>query len=177
MRTIVTHLLRGTVVAAVMALCSPTSGAAQAHAHAATPSAEVQAAAHTIEALFAAAEGGDLRALDTLYAGDSLLVIEGAGINRGWADYRDNHLGPELKQFTNFRYRPFEIEARVVGEVAWVTYRYALMAEIGERRIDAVGRGTAILEKRGSRWVVRLTQTASRARRDGDPPMPAAPGR
>jgi len=35
-----------------------------------------------------------------------------------------------------------------------------------------VGRGTAILERRGNRWVVRLTQTASRARRPSDPPMP-----
>ncbi len=177
MRTMVTHFLRATTAAVVMALFLPTFGLAQAHVHPAAPSTEVQAATRAIEALFAAAERGDLRALDTLYAGDSLLVIEGAGINRGWADYRDNHLAPELKQFTNFRYRPFEIEARVVGEVAWVTYRYALMAEIGERRIDSVGRGTAILEKRGARWVVRLTQTASRARREGDPPMPPAPGR
>ncbi|MCL4865989.1 MAG: nuclear transport factor 2 family protein [Gemmatimonadales bacterium] len=177
MRPMVTHFLRATTAAVGLALFVPTSGLAQAHVHPAAPSTEVQAATRAIEALFAAAERGDLRALDTLYAGDSLLVIEGAGINRGWADYRDNHLAPELKQFTNFRYRPFEIEARVVGEVAWVTYRYALMAEIGERRIDSVGRGTAILEKRGARWVVRLTQTASRARREGDPPMPPAPGR
>jgi len=177
MRKTVTQLLRATTAAAGLVLLSPTSGLAQAHVHAAAPSAEVRAATHTLEALFAAAERGDLRALDTLYAGDSLLVIEGAGINRGWADYRDNHLSPELKQFTNFRYRPFEIEARVVGEVAWVTFRYALMAEIGERRIDSIGRGTAILEKRGTRWVVRLTQTASRARREADPPMPPAPGR
>lgn len=169
---------RGTAMAIVAALLlAPETGVAQAHVHPATAPAEVQAATRTIEALFAAAERGDLRALDTLYAGDSLLVIEGAGINRGWADYRDTHLAPELKQFTNFRYRPFEIEARVAGEVAWVTFRYALMAEVGERRIDSVGRGTAILERRGARWVVRLTQTASRARRDGDPPMPPAAGR
>jgi hypothetical protein len=39
----------------------------------------------TIEALFAAAERGDLAALDTLYAGEDLTVIEGAGIDRTWA--------------------------------------------------------------------------------------------
>ncbi|MCC6430324.1 MAG: DUF4440 domain-containing protein, partial [Gemmatimonadaceae bacterium] len=123
-------------------------------------------------ALFAAAERGDLTALDSLYAGDSLLVIEGAGMNRGWADYRDNHLAPELKEFRNFRYRPFEIEARVSGTLAWATYRYALSADVPDRKVDVVGRGTAILERRGDRWVVRLTQTASRARRPSDPPMP-----
>jgi ketosteroid isomerase-like protein len=125
-----------------------------------------------MRALFAAAERGDLAALDSIYAGDSLLVIEGAGINRGWVDYRDNHLAPELKEFRNFRYRPFEIEARVSGTLAWATYRYALSADVPDRKVDVVGRGTAILERRGDRWVVRLTQTASRARRPSDPPMP-----
>lgn len=150
--------------------------AAQGHAHAGhapAANAEVAAVIETIRALFAAAERGDLAALDSIYAGDSLLVIEGAGINRGWTDYRDNHLAPELKDFRNFKYRPFEIEARVSGDLAWATFRYALTADLPEdRKADVVGRGTAILEHRGNRWIVRLTQTASRARRPSDPPMP-----
>ena len=162
---------------AAITLTLSTAASGQAHDHptgpnAAPQGADAQRAVRTIEALFAAAERNDMVALDTLYAGDSLLVIEGAGINRGWKDYRDNHLGPELKEFKNFKYRPFEIEARVVGDVAWVTYRYAISAEMGERKIDSVGRGTAILERRGAKWVVRLTQTGSRARRPTDPAMP-----
>lgn len=123
----------------------------------------------TLEALFRAAERGDLAALDTLYAGDSLTVVEGAGINRGWTDYRDHHLAPELKEFQDFRYRPTEIEVHVAGVLAWALYRYTLQARVGERTIDNVGRGTAILERRGNRWVVRHTQTASRPRRPTDP--------
>lgn len=125
-----------------------------------------------IRAVFAAAERGDLVALDTLYAGDSLTVVEGTGINRGWADFRDNHLAPELREMKNFRYRPFEIEARAAGNIAWATFRYALQAEIAGRVIDNVGRGTAILERRGPGWVLRHSQTTSRARRAGDPVMP-----
>ena len=138
----------------------------------AAQSGDVAAVISTVQALFAAAERNDLRALDSLYAGDSLTVVEGAGINRGWADYRDNHLGPELKEMKNFRYRPFEIQARVSGDLAWAMFRYALAADIEGRPMDMVGRGTAILERRGTRWVVRHTQTASRARRPADPPMP-----
>ncbi|MCU0625038.1 MAG: nuclear transport factor 2 family protein [Gemmatimonadaceae bacterium] len=146
--------------------------------HAQAPrSAEARAAEATVRAVFAAGERGDLAALDTLYAGDSLTIVEGAGINRGWADYRDHHLGPELKEMKNFRYRPFEIEPRVQGDLAWVTFRYALQADMNGRAVDALGRGTMILERRGrgsaARWVVRHSQTASRARRAGDPPMPA----
>ena len=126
----------------------------------------------TVRALFAAAERGDVAALDTLYAGDSLTVVEGAGINRGWADYRDHHLTPELREMKGFRYRPFEIEARVSGDLAWAMFRYALQAEVNGRAIDALGRGTAILERRGGRWIVRHTQTNSRPRRPNDPPMP-----
>jgi ketosteroid isomerase-like protein len=130
----------------------------------------------TVREVFAAAERGDLAALDTLYAGDSLTVVEGAGINRGWSDYRDHHLGPELKEMKGFRYRPFEVETRLAGDLAWVTLRYALQATLGDRSLDMLGRGTMILERRGqgtaTRWVVRHSQTASRARRTGDPAMP-----
>ncbi len=168
------HSSTRAIAAAFTLLAAPAAIAAQVPT--VTTGPEAESAARMVQILFAAAERGDLAALDTLYAGDSLLVVEGAGINRGWRDYRDNHLGPELKEFRNFQYRPFEIEARVVGNLAWVTFRYAIGAEIGERKIDSVGRGIAILEKRGTRWVVRLTQTASRPRRAGDPPMPARAG-
>lgn len=171
-----TILPRGTrlvVLLSAMLVGAVAQAQSQAHdAHHSATNAEVAAVVQAMRALFAAAERGDLTALDSLYAGDSLLVIEGAGLNRGWVDYRDNHLAPELKEFRNFRYRPFEIEARVSGTLAWATYRYALAADVPDRKVDVVGRGTAILERRGDRWVVRLTQTAGRARRPSDPPMP-----
>ncbi len=135
-------------------------------------STDAERAAATLRALFAAAERHDLVALDTLYAGDSLTVVEGAGINRGWSDYRDHHLAPELKEMKNFRYRPYEVVARTSGDVAWVVFSYGIRAELGTRALDQVGRGTAILERRGANWVVRHTQTSSRVRRPADPPFP-----
>ena len=152
-------IVRRLAVAVVLTVALAGRATAQDHAHAghqASPNAEVASVIQAIQALFAAAERGDLAALDSIYAGDSLLVIEGSGINRGWTDYRDNHLAPELKEFSNFR----------------ATFRYALSADLPTGKADVVGRGTAILERRGARWVVRLTHTASRARRPSDPPMP-----
>ncbi len=137
-----------------------------------TSSADSARVVATIEAMFTATERGDMAALDTLYAGDSLTIVEGAGINRSWADYRDHHLGPELKEFKNFQLRPFEIEVRVTGSTAWAMFRYTLRATMGERALDLVGRGTAILERRGDRWVVRHKQTGNRPRRPTDPPTP-----
>jgi ketosteroid isomerase-like protein len=132
-------------------------------------SAEERHVASTIEALFRAAEGGNLKALDSLYAGEQLTVIESTGINRGWADFRDNHLGPELKKLKNFRYRPFEIEPHVSGSTAWAIFRYDLSGDLEGRALDQIGRGTAVLEKKGNRWVIRHTHTASRPRRPTDP--------
>lgn len=124
----------------------------------------------SLQALFAAVERGDLTALDTLYAGDSLTVIEGAGLNRTWADYRDHHLAPELKEMKGMAYRPSEIEPHVAGNVAWAIFRYTLTGSTTRGPIDIVGRGTAVLERRGPRWVVRHTHTGGRARRPSDPP-------
>jgi ketosteroid isomerase-like protein len=166
---------RRCLVAVLLSVALPGRADAQGHAHAGHtpgPNPEAAAVVRAIQTLFAAAERGDLAALDSLYAGDSLLVMEGAGINRGWVDYRDNHLAPELEKFQNFRYRPFDIEARVSGNLAWATFRYAIAADLPTRKLDAVGRGTAILERHGDRWIVRLTHTASRDRRPNDPPMP-----
>lgn len=119
----------------------------------------------TIEAVFAATERADYAALDTLFASDELTIIEGAGIDRGWVQYRDHHLKPELEEFKSFVYRPSEIEAHVAADMAWAIFRYDLQIELADRSVDNVGRGTAILEKRDGRWVVRHMQTASRPRR------------
>ena len=123
-----------------------------------------EAIVSTIEAVFSATERADFASLDALYAGADLTIIEGAGINRGWTEYRDHHLKPELENFQSLVYRAYEIEPHVEGELAWAIFRYELKVDLRERRIDNLGRGTAILEKRNGRWVVRHMQTASRAR-------------
>ena len=172
------------IVAAAVLVFSPLSHAsAQGMTHmmpgAASP-ASARAVEATIRALFAASERNDLAAMDTLYAGDSLTVIEGAGINRGWSDYRDHHLVPEMKEMKNFRYRPSEIAVHVSGDMAWAEFRYALQANVNGRAVDVVGRGTAILVQKmparagdtAGQWVVRHTQTSARPRRPADPAMP-----
>ncbi len=131
--------------------------------------ADVARVSATLTAVFSAAERQDLAALDSLYAGDSLTIFEGTGVNRGWLDYRDHHLAPELREMKGLEYRPSDLEVHVDGATAWVLFRYTLKADVNGRHADSVGLGTAILERRGSRWVVRHVQTAGRARRATDP--------
>lgn len=164
-------------VAGVAAAPSTARAQAAVHANVPSPSPDSAAVVAAVRALFAATERNDVAALDTLYAGDRLTVIEGAGIDRTWTGYRDHHLVPELREMRNLRYRASEIEAHVAGDVAWAVFRYGLSAKVDGRAADVVGRGTAVLERRGkgggARWVVRHTHTSGRARRPGDPPLDA----
>lgn len=65
------------------------------------------------------------------------------GVNRGWTDYRDRHLGPELKEMKNLQYQPSGLEVYVAGNSAWVLFRYSLKADVNGRAADVVGLGTA----------------------------------
>jgi ketosteroid isomerase-like protein len=131
----------------------------------AAQSPDERAVIAVVEALAAFSQAKNVAGLDTLYAPDAWVrVIEGAGVNRGWVDYRDHHLAPELAEFQNFRYRYFEVEPQVRGTVAWASFRYELIADTPQGHVEAEGRGTAILEKRGGRWLVVHTHTSGRRR-------------
>ncbi len=50
-------------------------------------------------------ERGDLAMLNKVYANDeSVTIFESGHANYGWADYRDHHLVPEMKEFKNTKY-------------------------------------------------------------------------
>lgn len=151
----------------LVALALATGPVAAQHQHGSAHTA--QAAEAVVRAAFAFSEAGNLAGLDTLYTSDAT-IIEGAGLDRSWTNYRDHHLAPELEQFVGFRYRPSEIEVTVDGNTAWVMFRYTLAARMGERNIDNVGRGTMILKLVDGRWRIRHSHTSSRARRASDAP-------
>ena len=95
-------------------------------------------------------EKGDMAALEKLWANDeSVTVFESGHANYGWADYRDHHLGPEMKEMKNTKYTLSDIKVKVSGNTAWATFKYAISADIGTRHVDGAGLGTAVLEKRG----------------------------
>lgn len=161
-------LLHGLALAALLGVFAAIPEQSYAQAGKAGRASEPAA---VLQEVFAATMRGDIAALDTLFAGDSLMIVEGAGINRGWADYRDHHLVPELKGMRLTAYAPREMEVHVTGAVAWIAFAYSLRADVSGRAVDNVGRGTAILEFRDARWRVRHLQTAGRARRPMDPPV------
>ena len=129
---------------------------------------DVEAVELVLMAFAEFAQAKNLAGMDTLFAPDEWVhIIEGAGVNHGWADYRDHHLAPELDEMENFRYRYFAIEPQVRGATAWTPFRYELSADTERGHAEIEGRGTAVLEKRNGRWVIVHLHTSSRRKRPG----------
>jgi uncharacterized protein YcnI len=115
----------------------------------------------------AAFNAKDLDRLATFYHPD-VTIYEGGGINNGWIDYRDRHLGPELKSFDNLQFGHSNTKVTVLpgGQSAYATSEYAIKAKMGDRELDAGGLETLVLVKSGDgTWKIRHSHTSSRARR------------
>ena len=115
----------------------------------------------------AAFNAKDLEKLATFYHPD-VTIYEGAGINNGWADYRDRHLGPELKAYQNLHFAQSDITVTVHagGQSAYARARYTLTAKMGDRDIDSEGLATYVLLKGSDgTWQIRHAHTSGRARR------------
>jgi ketosteroid isomerase-like protein len=115
----------------------------------------------------AAFNAKDLDKLATFYHPD-VTIYEGGGINNGWIDYRDRHLGPELKSFENLQFGHSNTKVTVLpgGQSAYATSEYAIKAKMGDRQLDSGGLETLVLVKSGDgTWKIRHSHTSSRARR------------
>lgn len=118
-------------------------------------------------------EKNDVELITKVWANDeTVTVFESGHANYGWADYRDHHLLPEMKEMKNTKYTLSDIKVKVSGNTAWATFKYAISADIGTRHVDGAGLGTAVLEKRGEEW--RIVHWHSSAPRRAPAPTPSA---
>jgi ketosteroid isomerase-like protein len=124
------------------------------HAASAQQDAE-KAVRETLQKSALGFETNDMALVSKAWADDeSVTVFESGHANYGWTDYRDHHLGPEMKEMKNTKYTLSDIKIKVSGNTAWATFKYAISADIGTRHVDGAGLGTAVLEKRGQDWKI-----------------------
>jgi len=94
--------------------------------------------------------------------GNQFTIFEGKGTNTGWADYRDNHLAPELANedlvFTKYDFINFN--TNVSGDVAAITFSIDAAYEYKGEGSAHMGRGTAILRKVGGDWKIAHLHTS-----------------
>lgn len=107
----------------------------------------------------------DLDRLSTFYHPD-VTIFEGGGTNRGWVDYRDNHLGPELKSFEQLQFTHSNTAVRVLAAgAAYVTSDYTLKAVVKDKPIESGGLETLVVAKASNgQWQIRHSHTSSRRR-------------
>ena len=157
-------MIRPDVVALVLAAAIfSTQVAAAAHPPGAVQQSAAKAVTRALEQSADAFARGDLAAASKVWSNsESLTVFEGGHVNDGWTDYRDNHLGPEMKELRHVSYRLSRIEPHVVGDTAWATFRYAISGEdLSSKTFSGTGIGTAVLERQGRTWRIVHWHTTS----------------
>jgi len=125
----------------------------------------------------AALNAKDLDRLARFYHPD-VTIYEGGGVNTGWADYRDHHLGPELREMEGLRLTHADIQVQPLGSAAaYVISEYRLRARIKDEDVDATGLETLVLvQGQDGGWLIRHSHTSSRRRPPASPrPSPPAP--
>ena len=135
---------------------------------------EVKAVTDVLTREAVAVEKGDLPALDKIWANsEDVTVFESGHANYGWNDYRNTHLAPELKEFKNTKYSFSDLKVKVDGKTAWATFKYSLAAEMGTRKVESGGLGTAVLEKRDRTWRIVHWHSSAPRRAPAAQPSPS----
>ena len=138
---------------------------------------EVKAVTDVMMSEAAAVEKGDLAALDKIWANtEDVTVFESGYATYGGNDYRNTHLAPELKEFKNTKYSFSDLKVKVDGKTAWATFKYSLAAEMGTRKVESGGLGTAVLEKRDGKWRIVHWHSSAPRRAPAAQPSPSPKG-
>jgi ketosteroid isomerase-like protein len=106
---------------------------------------------------------------------DNVIVFEGGHANYGWADYRDNHLAPEMKEMKNTKYDFSDIRTKVSGNMAFATMKYEISGDIGARHVEGGGLATAVLEKIDGKWKIVHWHSSAPRRAAPTPATGSAP--
>ena len=95
-------------------------------------------------------QAGDMGAAEALFRSGGMHILTDDATTHGWAEYRDQHLAPELA-IEGLRYAHTAVEPVVRGSVAWGAVRREIS---GTGTTATEGRGTAVLEKVDDQWVI-----------------------
>lgn len=103
-------------------------------------------------------------------------IFEREETNDGWADYRDNHLGPELQAMDDLQFSRFNVTPHLLDRertTACVTAEFRAKGRVQGREIDIAGLETLVLVKDPSgAWKIRHSHASVRDRPAQASPAP-----
>lgn len=148
--------MKRNVVFAAVLTAAAAAGAHQAHkpAEAAAPSVDGEVS-KTLAAYRAAFEARSTDKLGEVMDPD-VLVLEGTGKDVGWAAYRDNHIGPEMKDWQSLTYSDVVVvDAEAKGDSAWAVTQAAVTIVSGGKPLTLDVAETFVLGRRDGAWRIR----------------------
>lgn len=160
-----------TIMAVAAALAATGAVAHEAHKHPAPTVPVVDAGVVKVLERYRAAF--EARSTDRLgeVMDPAVLVLEGTNKDVGWAAYRDDHIGPEMKDWESLTYAdPVLVEAEAKGDSAWaVTQATVTIVSKGKPMTLDVAE-TFVLSRSEGNWRIRHLHWSGKRR---VPPPPA----
>lgn len=157
------RLTAGLLSAALLSFGPGRAWAHEEHAHPATPAAEAKRHAGSPEAPIlqvladyrAAMESRSVEKLAAVMDPE-LLVLEGVHKNVGWADYRDNHIGPEMGEWKEFKVAdPKVLEVALDGAMAYAVQEATYSLVMADKTVVLAGAETFVLRKGEAGWKIK----------------------
>ena len=134
---------------------------------------EEKAVADVLRQNATAFANNDMATMEKIWVTDeSITIFESGHANYGWVDYRDNHLGPEMKEMKNTKYEFLDIKAKVSASIAYATMKYTISADSDGKHFDSAGLATAVLEKSGGKWRIVHWHSSAPRRQPSPTPTP-----
>ncbi|MBL4613165.1 MAG: nuclear transport factor 2 family protein [Emcibacter sp.] len=87
-------------------------------------------------------------------------MVEGKHTNWGWADYRDNHLTPELAGLSKVDFRLEFKAVHVSGNMAYSSFIYHISPKGDPSQNYGSGRGTVVLIRNQDGWLIQHFHTS-----------------
>ena len=105
----------------------------------------------------------DLKGTDVLFAANSQ-IIESGKVEGTYQEYLAHHIGPELGDFSAFKFDPYSVTVTVVGDYAFAveTYNYTIVLKKDKSEIKRKGVASSFLKKENGTWKIVHMHNSSR---------------
>ena len=96
--------------------------------------------------------------------GKNSSIFEGGSSEGTIAHYLEHHLGPELKEFSSFKFNNYKVDVQVDSNYAFANevYSYIIVTEKNKTEVKRNGVATSVLKKVGGMWKITNTHSSSR---------------
>lgn len=117
----------------------------------------------TLSKYKAALEKLDVTGTENLFAANSQ-IIESGKVEGTYQDYVAHHIGPELGDFTSFKFENYKVDITVSGDYAFAveTYNYTIILKKDNAEIKRTGVASSFLKKENDMWKIVHMHNSSR---------------